>query len=416
MIIMELEKKKSGKEFVLPEPNSSLWHKGFIIIIFVSCLVNFGNFFVGNAFSYWIIDMGGTSATYGLVHGLFSAVCLIARPFCGWLADNGNRRVTFVVSAFVYVASMILMLITPYFGLFVALRLIQGLGNGGASTVITACSYDEIPATKMDKGIGYIALFSSLVTATTPALTISVYNKSGPTPLVIWAAIATFVGVGLSFFIAFRKPPVHKKIAFKDVFDLKQLFDVRCLKPAIPMALSVHLGMGVRSFVALYGRSLGFANPGWFSTVSAVGLIFVRLILDRVKTTEQFPTKRVYFAYGVFILYIVCIAFCKNLVMFYTAAVLWSVAFGILQPSFTSMIIRSVPEERRGVAASTTHVCGDIGMILGSTIGGFISDRWGYTVMFLLVIIPTVACCLFYRAKLAGKFVPYDQQDHSAEA
>lgn len=392
---------------------SALFNKGFIIILIVSCLVNFGNFFVGNAFSYWIIDRGGTSATFGLIHGLYSAVCLLARPITGWLADNGSRRATFITSCFIYISSMILMLISPFFGLFIGMRLVMGLGIGSATTLITACNYDQIPVSKMDKGVGYISLASSLVTAATPALSIKTYNSAGPRALVIWSAIAIVVGIGLSFFVAFRKPETKKKFVLKDVLNPKTLLDVRCLKPAIPMALSVHLGLGVRTFVTLYGRSLGFANPGWFSTISAVGLIFVRLVLDRIKSTERFPRKRVYFAYAVFVVYIFVLAFCRNLVMFYTAAILWSIAFGILMPAFASMIIQSVPGERRGVAASMTGICGDVGMILGSTIGGYISDAMGYPAMYLFVLIPVAACCLYYRLKLDGKFVPWDQQEHN---
>ena len=397
----------AGPSVPAEEPNSVLWHKGFILIILVSCLVNFGNYFVGNAFSYWIIDIGGTAATYGLIHGLYSALCMLARPITGWLADNGSRRATFLCSCFVYVSAMILMLVSPFFGLFVAMRLIMGVGIGSATTVVTACSYDEIPTSKMDKGVGYIALFSSLVTAATPALSIGTYNRSGPGTLVMWSAIAIAVGVALSFFVAFRKPE-NKKLSIRDAFSPKNLFDVRCLKPAIPMALSVNLGLGVRTFVTLYGRSLGFSNPGWFSTISAVGLIVVRLILDRIRPKEAFPRKRVYLAYLVYFVFIFCLSFCRNLFMFYTAAILWSVAYGILLPSFHSMIIRAVPGERRGVAASMTGICSDIGMILGSTIGGFISDAMGYSAMYLFVLIPVALCLLYYRVFLDGKYVPWD--------
>jgi MFS family permease len=390
--------------------NSTLWNKGFIVIILVSCLVNFGNFFVGSAFSYWIVDIGGSSATFGLIHGLYSALCLVARPITGWLADNGNRRTTFILSCFVYVSSMILMLISPFFGLFVALRLIQGLGIGSASTLVTTCSYDEIPTKHLDKGVGYIALISSLATAATPALAIKSYNQSGPQSLVLWSTISIILGVGLSFFVVFRKPAVQKKLKLKDVFDPKQLFDVRCLKAAIPLAFSLNLSMGVGTFVTLFGRSLGFANPGWFSTISAIGLLCVRLILDRIKSDTAYPRKRIYFSFCVFILYILCIGLCRNMVMFCIAAILKAVTLGTMMPCFTSMIIQSVPPERRGVAASTTGICGDVGMILGSTIGGFVSNLWGYPVMFLLLIIPVVACCIYYRFALDGRYVPWSQQ------
>ena len=399
-----------GTAFHAAAPNSALWNRGFLIIILVSCLINFGNFFVGNAFSYWIIDIGGTNATFGLIHGLYSALCLVARIFTGWLADNSNRRVTFLASCAVFIGSIIMMLISPFLGLFIAMRLLSGFGIGSATTVVTACSYDEIPDEKMDKGIGYIALFSSLITALTPVLSISAYNSHGPKSLVLISSIAIVVGVAVSYLVTFRMPDpeTKKKLSLKNVFDPKQLFDVRCLKPAIPMALSVHLGMGVQSFITLYGRSLGFANPGWFSTVSAIGLVFVRLALDRFKNDDPAPSKRIYFAYGILVIFLVCLAFCRNLILFYATAVLWAISFGILMPSFTGMIVRSVPESRRGVAASMTGICGDVGMVVGSTVGGYISDAFGYPVMYLCVIVPVIACCIYYRIALDGKYQPWD--------
>ena len=148
----------AGKSPKALEPNSALWNKGFVIIILVSCLVSFGNFIVGSAFSYWIIDIGGTRATFGLVHGLYSALCLISRPITGWFADNGNRRVTFILSCFVYVSSMILMLFSPIFGLFVGLRLIQGLVIAGVPAVAMTYVSEEVDPHHVPRIMGlYVA-------------------------------------------------------------------------------------------------------------------------------------------------------------------------------------------------------------------------------------------------------------------
>lgn len=397
--------------------NSQLWNKGFVIIILVSCLVSFGNFFVGSAFSYWVIDIWhGSSATFGLIHGLYSAVCLISRPITGWFADNGNRRVTFILSCFVYVSAMILMLISPVFSFFVALRLIQGLGIGSAQTMVSACSYDEIPASKMDRGVGYIAMINSLATSATPALAVKTYNSAGPKALVIGSTIAIVVGIAVSYLVVFRRPVEPKKLRIKDVFDMKQLFDVRCLRPAIPLAFSVNLIMGVQSFILLYGRDISIPNPGIFSTISAVVMVGTRLLLDRFPSTEAFPRKRIYLAYVLLVGKLILLGLCRNNFMYCTAAVMSAAGNAILSPLLTSMIVRSVPNNRRGVAASTTHVCGDIGMIIGSTGGGFIADALGYPALFFISVIPVLLGCIFCRVILDGKFVPWDELEEAKEA
>ncbi len=407
---MKISKRDRDSAFFSSDQRAStLWNRYFLLIIVISCAINFGNFFIGAAFSYWVIDMGGTNATFGVIHGLYSLLIMVARPITGWLADHGDRRKTFIASVVVYVSSMFLMLISPFFGLFVALRLIQGAGVGGATTIVTTSSYDYIPSSKLDKGIGYIALFSSIITALTPALSISTYNSSGPTPLVVWSAVATVIGVALSYLITFRTPKEPKKFRIKEIFDYKVLFEKRSMKPAIVMALSVNLVMGANTFVVLYGRQIGIQNPGWFSSVSAVVLIFVRIILDRIKTNEMFPRKRVYLAYVSLIAGLVCLALCKNLVMYFIAAFFWAIAFGILFPAFTSMIIKAAPASRRGAATSTAGVAADVGMILGSTVGGFVVQALGYSALYLIVIVPVILCCLYYRFFIDGKYKAWEQ-------
>ncbi len=397
--------------FSTGDQGSVLWNRYFCLIILISSAISFGNFFVGVAFSYWVVDKGGSTGTFGLIHGLYSMLIMLARPITGWLADHGDRRKTFIFSCVVYVSSMILMLISPFFGLFVALRLIQGAGTGGALTIITASSYDYIPPSKMDKGIGYIALTGSIIHAVTPALSIGAYNSGGPVPLVVWSAAATALGVGLSWLVAFRTPKEPKKFRIREVFNFSVLFEKRSLLPALVMAFSLNLGLGANTFIVLYGRSLGIGNPGWYSTISAVGLVLVRLILDRIKTNEAFPRRRIYLAFSTFIANLVALALCRNIYMYFAAAVLWSVAFGILMPSFTSMVIKAAPADRRGAATSTAGVSSDVGMIIGSTLGGFIVDALGYPALYLMVIVPVILCCVAYRLFIDGKFKAWEDPE-----
>lgn len=412
---MSNEKNNTTARASYAEPNSQLWHKGFVLIILVSCLISFGNFFIGNSFSYWIVDMGFPKSTFGLVHGLFSLMCLIARPFTGWMADHGNRRLTFVLSCFVYVGSMILMLISPIFGIFVGLRLIQGVGIGSAQTMLTACAYDEIPTSQMDRGVGYMTLINSLATSAIPALSIRTYNSAGPKALVLWSSIAIIAGIAVSYLVVFRRPAPTENATLKDALKIKNLFDVRCLKPAIPLAFAVNLVMGVQSYITLFGRDIGVPNPGWFATISAIVMVISRLVLDRFKTDNPFPRGRIYLAFAVIVGKLVVLGLCKGTFMYCFAAVLSAVGNTILSPLLSSMVIRSVPNERRGAAASTINVCGDVGMIIGSTVGGYVVEGLGYSGLFFAAIIPVMFGCIYCRMMLDGKFIPWDQREEAKQ-
>lgn len=385
-----------------PESGSRLWNRYFCLIILMSCAVNFGNFFMGSAYSLWIVDMGGSNATYGTIHSIYSLLVLIARPITGWVIDHGNRKRAFLLSSLVFASAMVLMLYSPVFGVFVAMRFIQGVGNGCAITICNTSAYDFMPPDKMDKGIGYVTLFSSLISALTATASVATYNRSGPGALVAFSAAALIAGMVLSYFIVFRQPVEQKKFRLKEVFNLSGLFEKRSLKPALLAAFSVNMAFGLRSYIILYGRSLGFSNPGWFTTISALGLLAVRFILDRLPTTEKSPSRRIYFAYGVLILYLVLLSSCRNLIMYFGAALMWSVIYGVLTPQLQSMAIRSAPAERRGAASSTFFCSTDIGIIIGSYMGGIIADHFSYRAMFASALIPVALCVLFYTFFMGG--------------
>jgi len=385
-----------GASYEAPQADSKLWNRGFCLVILMACCVNIGNYIVGSSFSLWVIDMGGTNTMYGTIHSLFSIVILLARPITGWIIDHGNRKVAFICSSLLFAATMLGMLYSKIFALFIAMRLIQGIGNGCAITVCNTSAYDFMPANKMDKGIGYITLSSSLISAFTATVSVGQYNKYGPAPMVYVSVAAMAIGIILSLPLAFRKPKEEKKFNLKEVFNPSVLFEKKALEPALLIALSVNLAFGLRSYIMLYGRSLGFANPGWFTTISAIGLLIVRFALDLIPRGKHASMIRIFVGYAVFIAYLIVLSKCQNFFMFCMAAAMWSVIYGVLSPELQSIAIKKIPHERRGAAASTFFCATDIGVILGSYFGGVIADHFDYRVMFASALIPVVLCIIYF--------------------
>ncbi|MBR2520988.1 MAG: MFS transporter [Oscillospiraceae bacterium] len=389
--------------YIAPEPGSALWNRNFCIIAAMACCTNFANYFVGSSLSLWLIDMGRSHAAYGTLHSLFSLVAMLARPVTGWMIDHGDRKKAFILSSIVYALSLVLMLYSPIFGLFVAMRLIQGAGNGCSYTVCNTSAYDYMPRDKMEKGVGYMTLFSSLISALTATLSVGTYTNRGPAVIVLFSVIAVAVGVLLSFTVVFRSPADRRPFRFRDVFNLRQLFEKSALSPSLLAAFSVNFAFGVRSYIILFGRSIGISNPGWFTSVSAIGLLIVRFLLDR--THMRAGTRRgiIYLAYGVLVVYFLMLSFCSNIFMYLGAALLWSVIYGILVPQLQSMAVGTAPVERRGAAGSTFLCATDIGIICGSLTGGILTDSFGYRRMFLLGLIPVALCILYYAFFLSKK-------------
>ena len=129
----------------------------------------------------------------------------------------------------------------------------------------------------------------------------------------------------------------------------------------------------------------------------------MRFVLDRIPVTEKSKDRRVYLAFAVFVLYLVTISLCNNFVVYIIAALLWAVLFGILTPTLQSIAIKAAPAERRGAASSTFHCASDIGIIVGSFLGGKLSDAFGYSRMFLFGLIPVVLSFIYYFIALRDR-------------
>ena len=81
---------------------------------------------------------------------------------------------------------------------------------------------------------------------------------------------------------------------------------------------------------------------------------------------------------------------------FYIAAILAGYAFGGIEPALQSMAVHIAPPERRGSANSTFLCAYDIGLGGGGGIAGVLISRLGYSKMFLIVAMATVASILLY--------------------
>ena len=129
----------------------------------------------------------------------------------------------------------------------------------------------------------------------------------------------------------------------------------------------------------------------------------VRFVLDRIPLKEESKDRRVYFAFGIYVVYLITVSMCRSFAVYIIAALLWSVIFGILTPVLQSIAIKAAPEERRGAASSTFHCASDVGIILGSLLGGKLADVFGYSNMFLFGLIPVVVSFVYYFFALRGE-------------
>jgi MFS family permease len=90
--------------------------------------------------------------------------------------------------------------------------------------------------------------------------------------------------------------------------------------------------------------------------------------------------------------------------LFVVAGALIGIGYGSVQPCMQALVIREMPEERRGAATATFYIAVDAGIGLGSFLLGFPVVWWGYRGMFLaLNLFVLLAGVLYTRVRLKGR-------------
>ncbi|MBQ6535479.1 MAG: MFS transporter, partial [Firmicutes bacterium] len=69
------------------ESGAKLWTSAFIKICPINLLIFVAFHMLMATFAYYVIDVGGTEVTAGLIAGLFAVSSLLIRPIFGWLLD-----------------------------------------------------------------------------------------------------------------------------------------------------------------------------------------------------------------------------------------------------------------------------------------------------------------------------------------
>lgn len=90
------------------------------------------------------------------------------------------------------------------------------------------------------------------------------------------------------------------------------------------------------------------------------------------------------------------LAFAYSLPVVLLAAVFYGVGYGTVQPIMNTIVIKLSPPERRGAANATYYATMDIGIGIGSLVWGMVSQKVGFTVVFLSCAFCIILAVLAY--------------------
>lgn len=122
-----------------------LWNGTFFLMTLTNTFCAFSFYMVMTILSKYIINIGFSLATSGVVIGTFSVTSLLIRPFTGYVADRMNQKKWLLFSNTLCVIALIGYVCTPNIIIIMMARILHGIGFGINSTVVISAAVQEIP-------------------------------------------------------------------------------------------------------------------------------------------------------------------------------------------------------------------------------------------------------------------------------
>lgn len=372
---------------------AKLWTTPFVLLLFI----NFFFFFAFNLLSVgmpvYVASLGGNDVVAGLTATICTTAALLSRPFVGYMLDRFGRKGILLSSLIVATLAAASFQVFPIIGVILVMRFVHGFVFGTGSSAVNTMAADVLPQSRFAEGMGYIALATSISTATAPALAIELLNRVGSLPMFI-LAIATGIASCIMGII-YNGPSIVFSGAEKPKFTAESLIYKRAILPSAVMAISNIAFGSVSAFIALWGNSQGVEGVSLYFVAYAVVCMLTRPVIGRIIDRKGFYIPGILAFIGVS-LTMALIACSHSTLMFCVAGVFAGLGIGTAMGTMQTMAVVSAPAERRGVATSTYFLFFDVGVSTGSFLAGVLASSFGYANMyFSLTIFPIIGLVAF---------------------
>jgi len=369
-----------------------LWTRSFVFLATANLLMAIAFYFMLPILPIYLVDkIGATKSEVGIILSFYTIAALVVRLIAGWAIDSYGRRMiylsAFTLFSLIFIGYPIALTVLS----FMLLRFVHGLTWGVLTTTGSTIAVDIIPPKRRGEGIGIFGLSMTIGMALGPSIAILIAGESRYMLLFSSAIAISVVGVILASTIRFPKfTRTHVR-----KFTAKELIE----KTSIPVAINAMIVMftygGVISFIALYGKEIGVNNSGLFFIILSIGIGLSRVFSGKVIDAGG-PKQILIIGMLLLIIGFPILGLMNNPLGYHIAAAVLGLGFGVIMPTFQTMVNNMADSTRRGAANSTFFTAFDLGIGFGMMGTGALSQAFGFSRTFsLFALVILIALTLF---------------------
>jgi MFS family permease len=336
------------------------------------------NFFFSASFqmilpelSDYLKSMGGADYK-GYILFLFTLTAGLSRPFSGKLTDTIGRVPIMIFGSLVcVVCSALYPFLTTVSG-FLLLRLVHGFSTGFKPTATAAYVADVVTLERRGEAMSMLGISSSVGMSLAPIIGSAITLKHGLNTMFGLSSFFAF----LSVFILVRnmKETLPKTQSFS--FNLLKINRLEVYEPkAIPTFIAQFLvsfaSGAVLTLIPDLSTHLGITNKGLFFGVYTFSSLIIRLVAG--KSSDKYGRIPVLMWSSIaMILSMILIAQSQTQFIFWTAAIVYGVSWGMNTPTLQAWAVDLSPPEARGRGLATMFMALELGIGVGALVSQWI--------------------------------------------
>ncbi len=343
---------------------------------------------------FYAESLGASPATVTLLGASFSLMQFLFAPFWGRLSDKIGRRPVMLISIATTVVGYVIFGVSGSLTVLFLSRMLAGFGSaniGTAQAIIADCT----PPEKRAKGMGLIGAAFGLGFIFGPAL--------GGSMVRFGLAVPAFVAAGLSsinwILAYFRLPETRSKgvaaIVSHRAFSLKalkhaarhpgvtQIFLVFLTYTLSFSLMEQVLGLFIES-TWLFAEPHSAAHSRHAATLTTYVLLVVGVTATIVqggligRLAKRFGEKKLLLfgmaAVSLSLALIPVVGWVAGFAMLLPVSMLLAVGSGLVNPSLTSLLSRSVDKDEQGGALGIGQSLSALGRVIGPSVSGFLFE------------------------------------------
>lgn len=363
-------------------PQERLWNANYLRTWVANFMIFFSFMLLTPLMPSYLSEVfGADKQTIGIVLSGYTLTALMIRSLSGFLVDSFPRRIVLMTSYFLFALCFAGYLVAGSLLLFAIVRTLHGAPFGATTVANSTVAIDVLPSSRRAEGIGYYGLSNNIATAISPTVALLLFGRFQNYDMLFWVALLTaLLGLWSTSQVKTRERDIQRD---RRPLSLDRFVLIKGWREGIAMICYAFSYGVLATYIAIYGKEeLGITGgTGLFFMLLAIGLILSRLVGSRTlrqgKVTQNATVGTAISLFG-YLLF----AAVHNSWGYYGAALIIGLGNGHMFPAFQTMFINLAENSQRGTANSTLLVSWDIGIGLGTLIGGIVAEHVGYSAAF----------------------------------